>query len=179
MATPKQIEAARNNGRRSLGPVTREGKARSSQNALKHGLYSKVVVLRNESAELYGSLVDDYLAEYSPATRREHDLVLHLANCAWRLNRILTMETAALDHRIDKQRQEVAAETVAIDEGTRAAVAFSSLADTSRTLTMLSRYESRLGRSIERSEERLALLQEKRKTKKRQNEPPAVGREAA
>jgi hypothetical protein len=171
MASISQIEAARRNGSRSSGPVTAEGKARSSQNALKHGMYSKAVVLSNESAELYGKLVDEYLAEYQPASRREQDLVLQIANCAWRLNRVLTMETAALDHRMDKQRAAIAAETDRIDEGTRAAVAFSSLADSSFTLTLLGRCESRLVRTIERAENRLALLQARRENKKVKNEP--------
>jgi len=36
--SPAQIEAGRRNGARSRGPVTLEGKARCSRNALKHGL---------------------------------------------------------------------------------------------------------------------------------------------
>ena len=36
--SPAQIEASRRNGARSRGPVTEEGKARASRNALKHGL---------------------------------------------------------------------------------------------------------------------------------------------
>ena len=36
--TPAQTLASRRNGARSKGPVTAEGKARASRNALKHGL---------------------------------------------------------------------------------------------------------------------------------------------
>lgn len=41
MATPAQIAANRRNAKRSTGPITPEGKAICSQNALKHGLSAK------------------------------------------------------------------------------------------------------------------------------------------
>ena len=76
MATLKQIEASRQNGSLSRGPVTIEGKARSAGNAAKHGLYSNTVVLRNESSELYDEMADQYLGECEPQTPRERDLVI-------------------------------------------------------------------------------------------------------
>jgi hypothetical protein len=40
-----RAEAARRNGARSCGPTTPEGNARSSQNALKHGLTAQAFTL--------------------------------------------------------------------------------------------------------------------------------------
>ena len=53
MATRRQKKANRNNAKRSTGPGTPEGKARSSQNTLKHGLFARDTVrtktLKNSS----------------------------------------------------------------------------------------------------------------------------------
>ena len=46
--TDKQREAARRNGAKSKGPVTAAGKARSSRNNFKHGIYSKTADLTFE-----------------------------------------------------------------------------------------------------------------------------------
>ena len=53
MATPAQIAANLANSQKSTGPKSADGKARSSRNSFKHGLYSKHLVLPNEDpAEL-------------------------------------------------------------------------------------------------------------------------------
>jgi len=40
-ATPAQVAANRSNAQRSTGPKTAEGRSRSSQNALRHGIYAR------------------------------------------------------------------------------------------------------------------------------------------
>ena len=159
MATLRQIDAARRNGRLSRGPVTPERKARSSRNALKHGMHSSAVVLNTEDSSLYDTLLSEYLAEYMPANRRERDLVETIVDAMWRLNRILTIETASLDYEIDKQRKTPTDGVVTTDEGTRAALAFAKLAEAGNTLGLLSRHEGRLRRAIERSQTRLEEMQ--------------------
>lgn len=49
MATQKQIIANRQNAKCSIGPKTEDGKAVVAKNALKHGIFSKQIVLEEES----------------------------------------------------------------------------------------------------------------------------------
>ncbi len=61
MPSPKQIEASRRNAQKSTGPRTRQGKARFSMNALKHGLMSRQVLLPDEDKkdrEVFGEEVN-------------------------------------------------------------------------------------------------------------------------
>ena len=49
-----QMAANRANAQKSTGPRTEEGKAISSQNALKHGVYSRSDILDGEFQEAFG-----------------------------------------------------------------------------------------------------------------------------
>ena len=71
MRSERQILASRANGARSRGPVTAEGKRRSSRNAVSHGLLAEVVVLPGESQDAFCRLLTDYLKRFEPANEFE------------------------------------------------------------------------------------------------------------
>ena len=97
LTSEKKAAAARANGALSRGPVTPEGKARSSQNAFQHGLFSANVVLSFENEEAFHAMLQDYCDYYQPVGRVEHDMIYQLAACVWRMARAYNMETQVMD----------------------------------------------------------------------------------
>jgi hypothetical protein len=80
--------ASRKNGARSRGPQTPEGRARSAQNALKHGMRAhKHVVLPQEDAAAFAALETAILAELAPLGALQTVLARRIAVAAWRLER--------------------------------------------------------------------------------------------
>ncbi|HXK06755.1 MAG TPA: hypothetical protein VMS37_30450 [Verrucomicrobiae bacterium] len=97
MASEKQLRANRANGARSRGPKTPEGKARSSQNATRHGLRSKSVLMRNEDPEALQRLLDMYVSRLGPLGTAEMSLVEEMVAASWRHRRSLSLERDTLE----------------------------------------------------------------------------------
>ncbi|MFZ1428949.1 MAG: hypothetical protein WAS21_19505, partial [Geminicoccaceae bacterium] len=92
------IEAARRNGARSRGPVTPEGKARASRNALKHGLAAlEHLVLDGEDAAELEAMTARLLTEVGPESEIEARLVRRMAVAFWKGERAERIEVAILD----------------------------------------------------------------------------------
>ena len=96
MTSFRQIEANRRNALSSTGPKTEDGKRRSRQNAVRHGLTSETVIVALEDIEDYQAFEAAVMADYDarPAVKRE--LVLRLASLLWRIRRATAIETDLL-----------------------------------------------------------------------------------
>src|SRR6267154_5054033 len=83
--------------RRATGPRTPQGKERSKFNARKHGLFSKAVLLQDESCTEYDALLDGLMENLQPQGKLEIVLVEYLATLLWRKRRLLQVETAEIE----------------------------------------------------------------------------------
>ena len=81
----RQIELNRRNAQRSAGPKTQSGKARSSQNAVRHGLTAETVIGRLEDPADYLAFEQAVTTAYDAETAVKRELVLRLASLLWRL----------------------------------------------------------------------------------------------
>ena len=95
-----RAEINRANSQFSTGPRSASGKANSSRNSFKHGLYSTQLVLPSEDPAELDALRADLRAEHQPANETEAILVNELAEQFWRLRRMRRLEAEALsDHQ--------------------------------------------------------------------------------
>jgi len=138
----------RANSQHSTGPRTEEGKARSSQNALRHGLLSRTPVLRSEDQAAYEQHCRQFFDEHRPATPTETQLTQELADTSWRLNRVSALEAELLNRAAHPANEE-------------AAIAF-DIVDAHRAISILSLHSARLSRQFQRALEQLREIQSDR-----------------
>jgi hypothetical protein len=93
MTSLRQLEANRRNARFSTGPITEEGKKRSRQNAVRHGLTAETVIDALEDAEDYAAFEMAITADFDARSSVERELVLRLASLLWRLRRATAIES--------------------------------------------------------------------------------------
>lgn len=84
----------------STGPRSPEGKAISKLNATSHGIFSRVVVLKGESHEDYGALLDGLQQACQPVGALEEVLVDKMATTLWRHRRLLLAEVGEIRRNI-------------------------------------------------------------------------------
>ena len=88
MATPAQLEANRANAKKSTGPRTAEGKARSAENSFRHGFRSRSPLAPGDDPAEFDALLDELLDHFSSADLTEQRAVREMACAEWRLRRV-------------------------------------------------------------------------------------------
>ena len=147
----KQIAANRANSKKSTGANTETGHRNSARNSTRHGILSSVILLEGESRERFAALVNSLHTEYQPENSTEVQYIQKAAVALWRQMRTWAVETAGVSHEMKLQAESVTHENAA----TRAMLAYRSLADNSRHLELMSRYEHRFDREHYRALEAL------------------------
>ncbi len=163
MTTTRRSQAARANGAKSQGPKTPEGRARSSQNALKHGLTALKFVLPNvEDRDEFYHLREAYLERFQPADQVELRLVETLVLCDWRLRRLTIIETNILSNEMTRQGPNPDPHITEMDPEDLLAWTFNNLANNHNSLSLLSRYQGQIDRAYHRALKQLRELQSTR-----------------
>ena len=157
MSSPSKINSARANGAKSHGPKTESGRKASSMNAVTHGLYSKSVVLQQESPAQHREMLDAYIQQFQPQGQAEFDLLEEMVAAKWRQRRLWAIESDLLEEEILKQKDQFEEEEP-YDDIVPLSFAYHELA-LGTSFPFLNRNESRLERAYSRALKTLLELQ--------------------
>jgi hypothetical protein len=175
-----RIRANQQNALLSTGPKTSEGKEKSRQNALKHGLTGEGVVLIDEDA---AEVERRYLAmsdEMRPSGEMGKALVRRLATLSVRLERSVLQENATLKERVLRAEADFEVpEGLDDDEADRlrAEAGRRALFDPSKEATLARKYEAAAERGLFRSLKEFRQVEREAKTA-RFGPDPAEARKA-
>jgi len=162
MTSDAKIEANRRNAAKSTGPKTAEGKASSKMNALKHGLLSEHMVLKDEDEERLEAFRAGLWQHLQPVGELEELLADRVVATAWRLRRAVRIEGEVLERaRGDFLPPKLAAQFgVLPDED--AGYAFLNDARGPQCLGKLLRYEAAIDRAMYKALHELQRVQARR-----------------
>ena len=114
MATQAQIDANRSNAKKSTGPRTPEGKARSRENALRHGLCALPLLMDCEDEDEFNEMVDNLFEEWRPATTTENMVFCKMVEQFWLSRRATIQLSESTDYLVGKDGDEEDARNVSL-----------------------------------------------------------------
>lgn len=159
---PSQLKSdtARANGAKSRGPKSPETLAISSQNALRHGFTAcHTTLLKCENPDEFEHSIASHFATYHPAGPDQEALVNEMISTRWRIRRLRIVETRLIDLEMMRNNAEIEKKYPDPDATTQLTEAVRALLEDVRSLSLVSRYESRLFRIHDRSYRTLRELQ--------------------
>ncbi len=150
------IDAPRPN--RSTGPKTPEGKRVCALNAYRHGLTGQLNIFTPDEQQAYDAHSKINLEALAPATDYERDLAQSIADDRWRLKRARTIESGMFAIGMQNASPDSAGNPQVDDALAQAR----TWAQDSRSLQLLTVYEQRISRAIDRAITQLESIQAKR-----------------
>ena len=163
MISEKQLEANRRNAKHSTGPRTEEGKRASALNARRHNLTGQVTAMTDADRIMHDAFSASIIESLAPEGAMETQLAQRIATDSWRLNRISAVEDNlfALGHSAKSDETET--EDPGIHTALTAAKVFK---EESKQLQLLTLYEQRINRNIQKNLATLQALQAARNAKR-------------
>jgi len=154
-----QVAANRNNSKHSNGPKSDRGKHRSSQNAMRHGLTGRIVVLPHEDMEVFKAFSKEIVESLNANSPMERQCAQAIADAQWRLNRARTFEDGMIALGHFEAEGNFTADSPEIHAALTAAKVFR---DRSKDFANLALYEQRIGKAQKEAFRQLYDLQARR-----------------
>jgi hypothetical protein len=162
MISDQKLEANRNNALRSSGPKTKDGRKRSSLNALRHGLTGQITTMTEEDRATHDQFSQALIQSLAPEGPLEMQFAQRIATDSWRLNRASAIEDNLFALGLYQGAGQLCPDHQQIDAALTTARVFTT---ESNHLQLLTLYEQRLNRSLQKN---LALLQSLQAARKAQ-----------
>ena len=157
MTSERQVEANRRNAEHSTKPRTPEGKAAVAQNAIKHGLLAREVVMDFEDRDEFEAFQEGLLADLAPEGEAEVLLADRIVAAAWRLRRLGRLEREMLQENLENGTTFL--EVPAAYPSRALARGFGGDLRNFRTYDRLQRYEAFIERGLYKALHELQRLQ--------------------
>jgi len=166
----RKAEIARENGRKSKGPKTKEGKDRSSRNGIRHGLSANQnTLLTCESAEEYNEVLQAFIDDLRPATKAELRITQRIANIDWRMERLVMMETCLTNIDAATHCDEIISRFGSIDAiGVIIETWKETCKGTANAVELLRRYQGSLNHQMDSAHKMFDRFQQRRLDRKHQ-----------
>ena len=173
-ASSRKIEANRRNALRSTGPRTPTGKKTVAKNALKHGFFSKWLLIQHpdgkEDANEYLDLCAALREHYGPNSFLEELWLEKIAVWSWRLRRLIRFESGQIALALAEHSQDMKESSTELGEFESAPLSspeIDSMTDhlflpSKEELDKLLRYEAMINRQLNHAIAELERLQRRR-----------------
>jgi hypothetical protein len=152
MLSEKQLAANRANAQHSTGPRTEEGRQRSSLNARRHNLTGQVTSMTDEDRIAHDTFSKALISAMAPEGALELQLAQRVATDSWRLNRASAIEDNIFALGLSRHADD----NIDHPEIQAAFAAARTFIAEGKSIELLTLYEQRLNRSLQKN---LAVLQ--------------------